>query len=382
MDTISQQKSNLQALLTDNTSFGIIASEHQNIDVLAATLSLHLIFQDSGKNSQAISKKDPIVEHSFLVGIDQLKKSFGGTTKMLTVSFPYVDGEIAKVSYNIEGDKLNVNLFAADEGIKFEEKDIKYIRQGSSPQIIFTLGVQNAQEIEGLIDAGAKIVNIDNSVSNTQFGDTPLVDASYSSVSEIVARLATDLGLQVEFDVAQNLLDGISFATNNFTSLKTSPLAFEMAGVLMQKGAIRKPVKDTRAQSQDTSLSMLNKNQPKPFVQKSQPQQNMGQAPKQNFQPKQQFNDTFQDMPAQNTQDNQQPKRQNQQFQQDAYQPEPVAQPQSMPQTPQQYTDAVQDMQSNDMNSQMNSTATIPTEDEAPSDWFVPKVFKSTKTQE
>lgn len=381
MDNISQQKTNLQALLTENNSFGIVASEHQSIDVLAAALSLHLILQDSGKSAQVISNKEPIVEHSFLVGIDQLKKSFGGTTKTLTVSFPYVDGEISKVSYNIEGDKLNVNLFAADQGIKFDEKDIKFIRQGSSPQVIFTIGVQNAQELEGLVDAGAKIVNIDNSVSNNQFGEIPLVDASYSSLSEIAAKLAVDLGLQVEFDVAQNLLDGISFATNNFTSLKTSPLAFEMAGVLMQKGAIRKPMKDVRAQSQDTSLSMLNKNQPKPFVQKNQPSQNLGQAPKQNF-PPEQFNDAFQNMPKQNNQFNDQPQRQSaQSFQDNSFQSEPVAQPQNMSQVP-QYTDSVQDMPMSDINTQMNPNNTIPTEDEAPSDWFVPKVFKSTKTQE
>lgn len=345
MDTLSQNKQNLQSLLTPGASVGIIASEKQNIDVLSAALSFHFILQDSGYSSQVISKKEPIVEHSFLVGIDQLKKSFGGVTKSLVVSFPYVDGEIEKVSYNIEGDRLNVNLFGTDQGIRFEEKDVKYIRQGSSPQIVITIGVQNVSEIEGLIDAGnTKIINIDNHVANTLFGDIVLVDAQYSSLSEVVARLSMELGLQLEFDVAQNLLDGITFATTNFSSPKTSPLAFEMAGVLMQKGAVRKDMKGGRTQSQDTSLSMLNKPQPlasfaKPFV------------PPVQHEP---ISRGSQQLP--NLEDQQVPLSQSMDV-----------------------NNVSEDTQLQDLS---NGIAPIPSEDEAPSDWFMPKVFKSNKPQE
>lgn len=348
MDTISQNRQNLQSLLTQGASVGVIASEKQNIDILSAALSLHFVLQDSGYSSQVISKKDPIVEHSFLVGIDQLKKSFGGITKSLVVSFPYVEGEIEKVSYNIEGDRLNVNLFGTDQGIKFEEKDVKYVRQGSSPQIVITVGVQNISEIEDLIDsASTKIINIDNNVGNALFGDIVLVDAQYSSLSEVVARMSIDLGLQIEFDVAQNLLDGISFATSNFSSQKTSPLAFEMAGVLMQKGAVRKDMKAGRSQSADTSLSMLNNQAPKPFGNTQQPFSPSQNLPKQPAPAQRQsqlveppirasFDENAQSLPVDNSQ-----------------------------------------MQQDNLNG-----AAIPTEDEAPSDWFMPKVFKSNKSQE
>jgi len=363
MDNIAQNKTNLQSLLSNSASIGIIASENQTIDSLSAALSLHLILQDSGKSSQIISKKDPIVEHSFLVGIDQLKKSFGGVTRNLTVSFPYVEGEIEKVSYNIEGDKLNVNLFGTEQGIKFEQKDVKFIRQGSSPQLIVTIGVLNPAEIEGLVETGAQVVNIDNNVQNALFGNVVLVDPSYSSLSEIVAKLAIDLGLVMEFDVAQNLLDGITHSTNNFSSAKTSPLAFEMAGVLMQKGALRKNLKDARSQSADTSLSMLNKTQNAP--QKPNISQN-------SFQPKAnpQFSNQMQN-PAPRAQSfpdenlNQEPQNS----------VNPVQNTQFNNAAPQR----VQDVMPQDTNS---SDAAIPTEDEAPSDWFMPKVFKSNKTQQ
>lgn len=355
MDSIAQNKNNLQSILSQAPSLGIIASEKQDVDILSAALSLHLIFQDSGKSSQVVSKKEPIVEHSFLVGVDQLKKNFGGgATKNLTVSFPYVEGEIEKVSYNIEGDRLNVNLFGTDQGIKFDEKAIRYIREGSSPQVIVTIGIQNPQELEGLSESGAQIINIDNAVTNALFGNVVMVDPSYSSLSEVVARIAFDLGFVVEFDVAQNLLDGITHATNNFTSPKTSPLAFEMAGLLMQKGAIRKNMKDSGRTTTDTSLSMLNKKQ------SFSNQNGVGSV---SHLPKQEFQSPVQ--PDNSINDN------NQVFSQPATPSSRVnsfaSQPQSIQQQPSFEEPAVDP---------------IPSEDEAPSDWFMPKVFKSNKPQE
>lgn len=424
MDGISQNKQEIQLLLSEHPSVGIILSERQTTDSTAAALSLHLAFQDSGKNSQVVSLKEPIVEQSFLVGIDQISKSFSGTIKTMTVSFPYKEGEIEKVSYNIEGDRLNVNLFAEENGISFSEKDVRYIKQGSAPTLIFTIGVNNPQELEGLVDPkGAKIVNIDNSVNNALFGDVVLVDASYSSLSEIVAKLTQELGLQVEFDVAQNMLDGIAASTNNFSSPKTSPIAFEMAGVLMSRGAVRKNVKETRPQSNDTSLQMLGKNPQsgqKPQQQKNQnrpfdsvqnkPQQQQQQNPKK-YQPQQQNNNqqwnsqpTQQqqprpqeqprpvEQPRQNDEPRQEVRRQDvqesrpQQPQpiEEMYRPEPASMPaQPQPAQPQSFQEAPQNGVSDYQNDQSNGVvAQIPTEDEAPSDWFIPKVFKSNKSQD
>lgn len=371
MDIVSQQKQVLEGLLAENPSVGIVISSYQNLDIVAAALSLQLILQDSGKNSQIVSSKEPIVEYSSLVGIDQITSSFAGVMKTLTVSFPYKEGEIEKVSYNIEGDRLNVNLFGDEKGITIQEKDIKYIKQGTSPSLLFVIGARDLSEIQEFSGTGAKIVNVDNDPANTLFGDVVLVDPSFSSLSEMVAKLALLMGLTVEFDVAQNLLDGVSFATQNFSSIKTSPAAFETASILMQKGAVRRNLKDARPISNDTSLSKLTKNQAlqqqpsiqKPFLGKQTPQ-----------------NPGFHIQNNSNIFNNQNPP---QVVPDDFGNTRIPVQPfQQVPSTPPASTrPGTPSPEEFSMNTETPNSENIPAEEDAPSDWFVPKVFKSTKNQ-
>jgi len=70
-----------------------------------------------------------------------------------------------------------------------------------------------------------------------------------SSISEQVANLILSLNLKLDIDIAQNLMHGISFATNNFQDVKTSALAFEMVSVLMKNGAIRVGVNKLQSES-------------------------------------------------------------------------------------------------------------------------------------
>ncbi|OIP57943.1 MAG: hypothetical protein COX79_05760 [Candidatus Levybacteria bacterium CG_4_10_14_0_2_um_filter_36_16] len=229
----------LTSELLSSQTVGIVVGENATIDKMAAGLSLYLSLSAGGKNVQIISKSNPTVEVSNLVGIDRVGKNFEGNTKILTISVPYREGEIEKVSYNIEKDKLNVNLFAEENGISFSERDVEFIGKGSTPSLVIALGIPSAEKLQEVSGPEVKIVNIDTSLSNTQFGDIVLVDSSFSSFSEIVSEIIKSLGLPMDQDIAQNLLDGITYATNNFTSPSTSAYAFGAAGILLMNGAKR-----------------------------------------------------------------------------------------------------------------------------------------------
>ena len=240
-NAFSSSRDNLNEFISQAPSIGIVVGGDQNLDKTAAALALFLSLQEFGKIAQVVSRKEPIVEISNLVGIDKVKREFEGAVKTLVISVPYHDGDIEKVSYNIEGDRLNVNLFAEANGINFSDQDIQFVKKGSSPTLIFTIGISSQDKLTGTVDMGVgiRVVNIDNNPTNSLYGDLVFVDPNFSSISEIVAKILSEISLPITVDVAQNLMDGLSRATSDFSSSKTSPYAFEAAALLLKNGARR-----------------------------------------------------------------------------------------------------------------------------------------------
>lgn len=238
--------SQIRDLLSGNEAVGIVVGKNPSLDALGAALALYLSLQISGKKVTIASATEPLIEHSNLVGIDKVKTNFEGQGGDLIVSFPYREGEIDKVSYTLNDGSLNIVVKPGELGLSFTEQDVVFRRKGENPQLIFTIGVPRISDLSSVFDMNTlkdtMIINIDNKVDNQGFGDAVMVSPESSSVSEQVAKLLTGLGLEIDLDVAQNLLFGISDATNNFQSPKTSPAAFEMAGILMGKGAVRQPL--------------------------------------------------------------------------------------------------------------------------------------------
>lgn len=233
----------IKDLISQNEVIGIAVGKNPTIDEMAAGLSLYLTLSESGKKVSIVSPTDPIVEVSSLVGVDKVKKSFGLTSGDLTVSFPYKEGEIEKISYTLENGFLNIMVKAGEQGLSFNEEDVLFKRGNGAPKLIFTVGVPRLSDLEGAFNIedlkDTLIVNVDNHTDNQGFGDFVLVSKNSSSVSEQITSLLFSLGFTLTHDSAQNLMSGISFATANFQSSKTTPLAFEMAGRLLQLGATR-----------------------------------------------------------------------------------------------------------------------------------------------
>jgi hypothetical protein len=260
MDNLTLEK--IKDLLSKNENIGIAVGKNPGIDEMAAALSLYIALSQVSKNVTVASPTEPIVEVSSLVGIDKVKKSLsGGENGDLTVSFPYREGEIEKISYTLEEGKLNILVKAGENGLSFNEQDIEYKREGAAPGLVFVVGTPRisdlgtAFEIETFKDS--KIINIDYKPENQGFGDIPLIGKSASSVSELMANFIASLGLKIDVDVASNLLTGIISATENFQSPSTSSLAFETAALLLKKGAVRKTTstRDTREVSDNSFFS-------------------------------------------------------------------------------------------------------------------------------
>ena len=248
MDNLMLSK--IKDLLSKNESIGIAVGKNPGVDEMAGALSLYLALLGVGKKAAVVCPTEPIVELSSLVGIDKVRKSFEGESAGdLTVSFPYKEGEIEKISYTLEEGKLNILVKAGENGLNFNEKDVEYKRGGGAPGLIFVVGTPRLSDLGTAFDMEAlkdsKVINIDNKPENQGFGDIPLIGKNSSSVSELVASFISSLDFNIDVDIASNLLSGIISATDNFQNSKTSPLAFETVASLMKKGAVRE-VKDTK----------------------------------------------------------------------------------------------------------------------------------------
>jgi len=240
----------IKDLLSRNENIGIAVGKNPGIDEMAGALSLHLALSGAGKKITIVCPTEPIVEISSLVGIDTVRKSFeGGANGDLTVSFPYKEGEIEKISYTLEEGKLNILVKAGGNGLSFNEKDIDYRRGGAAPGLVFVVGTPRISDLGTAFDMetlkDSKIINIDYKPENQGFGDIPLLGKSASSVCELMANFISSLDLKMDVDVVSNLLTGIIDATDNFQSTTTSALAFEAAALLLKKGAVRK-AKDSK----------------------------------------------------------------------------------------------------------------------------------------
>lgn len=378
----------IKDLITQHQSIGVVVKPNPTLDEMAGGLGMYLVLTQMGKSASIATPTDPTVGLSNLVGIQKVGKTLSGAVGKggnLTVSFPYKDGEIEKVSYTQENGKLNILVQAGPQGLSFSQNDVAFNQaggQGAMPTLLFAIGVPNLSDVSSVVSPDAvqnmTVVNIDNKAENTKYGDVVVVSTRFSSVSEQVADFLTLLEPQIELDrdTSQNLFDGVSFATKDYTAPNTSYLAFEMAGILMKKGATRYKTPGAAVQPgqqasqyfppiQNNPVQPVQQPAQQPVTQPMQPQAFQPTA----SQPTQQFN------PVQPSQFNQ---------------PTPFAQPQSQPMP--SFGNS-QGQQFNPVENQQNQPAQQPVQnqpaqsfnqtqgqqqDQAPADWLTPKVYKGS----
>ncbi|MDI9570783.1 MAG: bifunctional oligoribonuclease/PAP phosphatase NrnA [Pseudomonadota bacterium] len=103
--------------------------------------------------------------------------------------------------------------------------------------------ILDCSELERVGDAAAAIgkirqlVNIDHHVSNDGFCEIRLVDTTASSTGEMIFRLLTALGADIDREIATNLYTAILTDTGGFRYGNTGRETLAAAGVLVGRGA-------------------------------------------------------------------------------------------------------------------------------------------------
>lgn len=217
-------------------------------DTVAAATGLYLGLTKLGKNaSLACANADEVSSQFKLAAVDKIQKDLTSGGDNLVISFPYKEGAIDKVTYNIEDNQFNLIIIPKNSQSKLDPSQVKYSYSGGKVGMIITIDSPNLNSLGDLYSKnqdqfiGRDIVNIDRHMTNANFGTINLIDRQSSSTSEIILKLLGYLGVEIDKDMATNLYAGIVSATNNFTSYSVKPQTFEASAQLLRLGAVKKP---------------------------------------------------------------------------------------------------------------------------------------------
>ena len=234
------------ALFGKNNLFSICLPQNPTVDSVASACALYLALTKMGKTvSLACSSS---ISNSSIVGADKIKSKLASGGDSLVISFPYTEGSIDKVTYNIEGDNFNLVVIPREGFSKLDPGQVKYGYAGGKIEAIIVIDSPNLNSLGELYVAnqdqfrGKEIINIDRHLTNGNFGTINIVEKKLSSTAEIVLRVLSYLDIQIDRDMATNLYNGVAQATNNFTSYSVNSDTFEASAFLLKSGAVKKPV--------------------------------------------------------------------------------------------------------------------------------------------
>jgi hypothetical protein len=231
--------------LNSNQTVLILLPQNPNLDQVASGLAIYLALKKTGKNTTITCPTGMTVGFNHLVGVNKISTSIGG--KNLIISFDYIEDSIEKVSYNIEGQKFNLVIEPKPNFPPFDPNKVQYTHSGATANLIFAIGGQKPESFTTLYQKERRLftqktlINIDSRPGNTQFGQINLTDPTASSCSEITVALLQGLGVKMNPDIANNLLMGLTSATNNFQNPKITGDTFEAAAICMDYGARSRP---------------------------------------------------------------------------------------------------------------------------------------------
>lgn len=231
----------------------IVVAKTARLDSLASALALQLAFVSQGKSATVCFEGNLPEGADKLAGINQISKNLQLGGNILKVSFPYADGAIDKVTYNITDDRFNLLIEPRVGQNPLKSDQVQYSYTGAEVDVIITIDAPALESLGNLyldnpdIFVREKLINIDRRFDNQQYGNFNLVEKQVSSTSELVTQLLQSLRWDLNPDIATNLYAGLVTSTNNFSSFSTNAQSFEMASYLLKNGARKLPVGPSRA---------------------------------------------------------------------------------------------------------------------------------------
>jgi len=229
-------------LLKQANEILIIGPQRWDSDAAAGVLALHTVLKKSGKTSIAVAPDKIPQQLQFLPNADSVSQTLG-TGSDFIISIPTKSVKIKNV-HATEHEEV-VDLVLQTDGI-INPEELTFRRHTERFDVIVVLGADSLEDCGKLstdhskLFADTPIVNISVSPANEFFGRVNLVDASASSVCEIltdIIKTEPEFEKHLDANLSTMLLSGVLAATDSFLASNTSARSLELAADLQSRGA-------------------------------------------------------------------------------------------------------------------------------------------------
>ncbi|MBI3366066.1 hypothetical protein HY041_00360 [Candidatus Roizmanbacteria bacterium] len=192
MNNNQQTLARLHEIITKAVNGAIVLPSNPSQDAIAAATSLYLGLIKMGKNVSLVCAQSV---SSDLTASDKIQSNLVSGGDNLVVSFPYTDGAIDKVDYNIQGENFNLIISPRQGYPKMEPNQVKYSYTGGLLDFIIVVDSPTLNNLGSSYTdnqtqfQGREIINIDRHLTNSFFGTVNFVNKTASSIFENVATL-------------------------------------------------------------------------------------------------------------------------------------------------------------------------------------------------
>ncbi len=224
-------------IIAKANSLAIVVGGAPTIDSLGSALALSLALSAQGKRTQVVTQGPIRAEHSRLVGCDRVENQLK-SARNYVISLPDAVDTIEKISCYAQDKTLNIVLQPYGDIQNFDPKDIQYAKTDSDLEALILVDVPNRQDISRLLADQAQLASQVPNIAIGRMIDRKLqyVVTQPNSVAsaEIMYALLGELRTQLNADVANNLLQAIYDASDDFHTGNVTPELFELSASLLK----------------------------------------------------------------------------------------------------------------------------------------------------
>ncbi len=231
------------SIIESAKSILVILPTKPYFDQMAAGLSLYLSLRDK-KETSIMCPSPMVVEFNRLVAVNKIVPEMGN--KNLNIKFVnYKAEDIEKVSCNVEGGEIVLSVVpkAGFEAPKKEQVELLY--SGVSADTVILIGGANQNHFPVIATpdlASAKIVHVGIRALENDGSKSVLSFARpASTTSELIASIIVESGLELDPDIATNLLAGIEEGSKGFKGFDVTAETFQVVANLLRAGGKRQP---------------------------------------------------------------------------------------------------------------------------------------------